>query len=137
MSKLQLVNELHRGARKNFVRRQTEMRGIKDTLQADLVDMQPYASKNKKMKYITVINIFSKKAYARAIKSKKAQEVTDAMTSVLNSIKHPIKKLHVDFGKEFYNKQMAEMLKKRGVELYSTYSVKKGAIIERFNRTKK
>lgn len=77
MSKWGLVNELHRDARRNFTRRRTIMMGIADTLQADLVEMIPYATRNKNMKYIlTVINIFSKKAFARALKNKTGSEVT-------------------------------------------------------------
>lgn len=138
MSRTDLVNELHHAARKNFARRQTQMRGIEDSLQADLVEMIPYATKNKNMRYIlTVINIFSKKAYARALKNKTGREVTRAMTSILYSIEHSIKNLHVDRGSEFYNGVMQKMLTDRGIHLYSTFSSKKAAIIERFNRTLK
>lgn len=138
MSKLDLVNELHHDARKTFVRRSTEMRGISDTLQADLVEMIPYASTNRNMKYIlTVINIFSKKAFARPVKNKTGQEVTRAMQSILDTFDHSIKNLHVDMGKEFYNKTMKNMLRDRNINLYSTFSGKKAAMVERFNRTLK
>lgn len=138
MSKIELVNELHQSARKNFIRRSTVMTGIHDTLQADLVEMQPYKSKNKNMRYIlTVINIFSKKAYAKPLKNKTANEVTQAMKSILDSLNHPIRHLHVDEGKEFYNSSMKKMLKDRNINLYSTYSTKKAAIVERFQRTLK
>jgi hypothetical protein len=138
MSKLALVNELHRQARRNFLRRQTIMRGIDDTLQADLVEMIPYAKQNNNMKYIlTVINIFSKMAYARPIKNKTGPEVTKAMESILNSMGHPIHNLHVDEGKEFYNKHMKKLLADRNIHLYSTFTTKKAAICERFNRTLK
>lgn len=138
MSKWALVNELHRQARRNFARRETTMRGIDDTLQADLVEMIPYASQNNNMKYIlTVINIFSKKAYARAVKNKSAPEVTKAMISVLDSLGHSIKYLHVDNGKEFYNKLMQDMLLKRNIKMFSTFTTKKAAIAERFNRSLK
>lgn len=137
MSKWDLVNELHRQARRDFGRRSTLMRGIDDTLQADLVEMIPYASGNN-MKYIlTVINIFSKKAYARGVKNKGAREVTRAMESILDSIGHPISNLHVDNGKEFYNSSMKSMLRRRNINMYSTYTTKKAAMVERFNRTLK
>lgn len=138
MSKLQLVDELHRQARRHFLRRPTIMQGINDTLQADLVEMIPYSKQNNGLKYIlTVINIFSKKGYARALKNKTGAEVTKAMESILNSLGHPIHNLHVDNGKEFYNKTMQMMLKKRNINMYSTFSTKKAAIVERFNRTLK
>lgn len=138
MSKRDLVNELHRDARRNFVRRSTLMKGINDTLQADLVEMLPYATKNENMKYIlTVINIFSKKAYARPLKNKTGPEVTKAMKSVLDSLNYNVKNIHVDMGLEFYNSHFKRMLQPFGINLYSTYSVKKAAIVERFNRTLK
>lgn len=136
--KWKLVEELHRQARRNFKRRPTLMRGIDDTLQADLVEMIPYASENDSMKYIlTVINIFSKKAYVRAVKNKSGPVVAEAMDSVLNSLGHPIQNLHVDNGKEFYNKHMKNVLQKWNVKMYSTFTTKKAAIVERFNRTLK
>lgn len=138
MSKIDLVNELHRDARRNFTRRHTTMVGIEDTLQVDLVEMIPYASKNKNMKYIlTVINIFSKKAFARALKNKTGTEVTQAMKSILDSMNHPIRNIHADMGNEFYNTTMKKMLKEREINLYSTFTTKKAAIVERFNRTLK
>lgn len=138
MSKRDLINELHREARRNFKRRKTEMRGINDTLQADLVEMIPYAKQNGNMKYIlTVINIFSKKAYVRALKNKSAIEVMRSMESILNSLGHPIVHLHVDNGTEFYNATMKKMLKQRKIHIYSTFTTKKAAIVERFNRTLK
>lgn len=138
MSKWDLVNELHRQARRNFVRRPTLMRGIDDTLQADLVEMIPYASQNNGMKYIlTVINIFSKKGYARPVKNKSAPEVTKAMVSILDSLGYQVNYIHVDQGSEFYNKTMQDMLDRRKIKLYSTFSRMKASIVERWNRTLK
>lgn len=138
MSKIELVEELHHEARRNFQRRKTNMRGINDTLQADLVEMIPYAKQNKNMKYIlVVINIFSKKAYAQPLKNKTGPEVTKAMKLILESLNQPIRHIHVDKGNEFYNKSMLTMLKSFGINLYSTYTLKKAAIVERFNRTLK
>lgn len=134
----QLVNELHRAARRHFKRRKTQMRGINDTIQADLVEMVPYASVNRGMKYIlTAINIFSKKAYARPLRRKTGEEVKSALESILKSLRHPIKHIHTDRGKEFYNSSVQSMLKRYNVQLYSTYSTMKAAICERFNRTLK
>lgn len=138
MSKQELVDELHRGVRRNFNRRHVEMRGLYDTLQADLVEMIPHARDNDGMKYIlVVINIFSKKAYARAVKNKSGSIVARAMDSILREINHPIKNLHVDMGNEFYNNQMTEVLEKYHIKIYSTYSTTKASIVERLNRTLK
>lgn len=132
MSKLQVVNELHRNARKNYPRRHSIMRGIADTLQADLIEMPP----DRNMKYcLTVIDTFSKMAYVRPLKTKTGVEVTRAMKSVLDSTDRPVKNLQVDMGKEFYNAEMTRLLQKYKVNRYSTYTSKKAAIVERFNRT--
>lgn len=132
MSKLQVVKELHRDARKNFPHRRSVMRGIAETLQADLIEMPP----DRGMKYcLTVIDIFSKMAYVRPLKTKTGPEVTRAMKTVHDSIEKPVKNLHVDVRKEFYNSHMTKLLEKYRINRYSTYSSKKTAIVERFNRT--
>lgn len=138
MTAKQLVNEIHSPARRNYVRIKTEMRGISDTLQADLVEMIPFARLNRGNKYIlTAINIFSKKAYARPLKSKSAEEVKAALENILDSLGHTIKHIHTDRGKEFYNTTVSTMLQSRHIHLYSTFSRMKAAICERFNRTLK
>lgn len=134
MSKLQVVKEIHRDARKNFTRRCSVVKGIAETLQADLIEMPP----DHGMKYcLTVIDTFSKVGYVRPLKTKTGLEVTHAMKSVLNSINRPVKNLQVDLGKEFYNREMTKLLDRYGINRYSTFSSKKAAIVERFNRTLK
>ena len=81
--KLQLVKELHKPARKNYQRRHGDIRGIDETWQVDLVEMQSYEKENKGYKYIlTIIDIFSKFAWAVPIKFKKGEDVTAAMKSM-------------------------------------------------------
>ena len=45
------------------------------------------------------------------------------------------KKLHVDKGKEFYNKDLKLLLNKYNITMYSTGTDKKASMVERFNRT--
>ena len=69
MSKQILINELHRQVRKNYQRRRFIQKGILDTWQIDLVEMIPYAKFNRGYKYmLTVIDVFSKYAYALPVK---------------------------------------------------------------------
>ncbi|XP_046750605.1 uncharacterized protein LOC124413863 [Diprion similis] len=82
--KLTLMTELHKPARRNYPRRRVDVRGINETWQADLVNMMSYAGQNKGYGYmLTVIDIFSKYAWAVPIKSKSGDDVTKAMESVL------------------------------------------------------
>lgn len=46
MERERLVNELHKQARKFYLRRFVNVKGINDLWQADLVDMQAYAAEN-------------------------------------------------------------------------------------------
>lgn len=136
MSKEDVVSEIHRSARKNFIRRKYQMRGIDDTFQADLVEMIPHFRVNNNYKYIlTVIDIFSKFAWAIPIKNKTGKEVTCAMKSIFIKDKRIPKNIHTDQGKEFYNSYFQHLMKEYNINHYSTYSKIKASIVERFNRT--
>lgn len=128
-----VVNELHAPARKNYKRRPVVIRDINETFQADLVDMQAYPDKGHKY-ILTVIDNFSKYAWARPLKSKTGPDVTAAMEDIFKEGR-VCKKLHVDQGTEFYNADFKAMLRKYNVEMYSTFSFLKAMIVERFNRT--
>lgn len=137
MSKLQVVNELHRSARKNFERRRTLMVGIGDTYQIDLIDLNQYAKENKNFKYIlTVVDIFSKYAWAIPTKTKNAKDVTFAMDKILSAGNVP-KNIHSDQGTEFYNSQFKKLMKDYKINHYSTFSIKKAAMCERLIKTLK
>lgn len=133
----QIVEEIHRVARKNFERRKYSMRGIADTLQADLIDMQSFRRQNHGYRYILIaIDVFSKKAYAEPLKDKSAKSTTEAMKSIFNQVGQRIRNLQTDDGKEFFNSKMKQLLKKyNNINHYSTYTVKKASIVERLIRT--
>lgn len=132
-----VTEELHKPARRNYPRRKFEMRDIDETWQADLVEMQPYARENQGYRYLlTVIDVFSKFAWAQPVRRKTGQDVTSAMETILKQGRIPTK-LHTDNGKEFYNSIFQSLMEKHKIKLYSTYSNLKASIIERFNRTLK
>ena len=133
----QVINELYRGARRNYQRRKVIMHGVNDTYQIDLVEMIPYAKQNKNYKYIlTVIDIFSKYAWAVAVKTKSSKDVGNAMRKILES-GHVPRNIHSDKGKEFYNSEFKQLMNRYKINLYSTYTSLKASIVERFNRTLK
>ncbi|XP_044588799.1 uncharacterized protein LOC123267980 [Cotesia glomerata] len=129
-----ISNELHAPARKKYPRRHVDIRGLDETWQADLVDMSAYASTNNKHKFIlTIIDIFSKFSWAVSSKTKNAQDVSNAMKSVLKQRRVP-KNLHEDQEKEFYNSEFKALMKQHGINMYSTFINLKASICERFNR---
>lgn len=120
----------------NFPRRRTVMKGMNDTWQMDLICMENYARANKNYKYIlALIDIFSKFAYVFPLKTKSGKEVAKALDEQLKRTKNRPKKIHCDQGREFFNKDVAEILKKYGIQLFHTYSSMKAYICERFIRT--
>lgn len=137
MSRQNIIDELHRGARKNFPRRKYVMKGLDETYQADLVEMIPYSKQNRNNKYIlTVIDIFSKYSFAVPVKSKSSKDISKAMEVIFKTKRIP-KNIHTDLGKEFFNKDFKKIMTKYKINHYNTYSTKKAAIVERFNRTLK
>lgn len=137
MERQRVVEELHKPSRRNYPRRKFDVRGYDESWQADLVEMIPYARENKGYRYmLTVIDVFSKYAWAVPVKRKSGEDVTAGMESILKQGRIP-KNLQTDRGKEFYNSNFDKLIKKYRINLYSTYTNLKASIVERFNRTLK
>lgn len=136
--KRQIVEELHRPARKTFKRRRVILKGLNDLYQADLVEMIPYAKENRGYRYIlVVINAFSKYVWAYPVKRKTGKMVSEAINKVFSTSKTIPKNLQTDMGKEFYNAEFRRLMNKFVINHYSTYSNMKSSIVERVNRTLK
>uniref|UniRef100_A0A8C6PF69 Integrase catalytic domain-containing protein n=1 Tax=Nothobranchius furzeri TaxID=105023 RepID=A0A8C6PF69_NOTFU len=128
---------LHKPARVHFPRNKVFVSGPLKQFQADLCDMQALSKSNDGFNYLlTVIDVFSKKAYVRALKNKSGKDVTEAFASVLKDSGVP-KKLQTDSGKEFFNKKFEALMKKHGIVHFATASSVKANVVERFNRTLK
>lgn len=133
--KQDVVNELHKPARKHFNRRRIIIKGLDDLWQTDLMEFQSYAKENRGYKYIlVVIDCFSKFLWTQPLKSKSAVEVRNAMEKILLQPRKP-KNLQSDNGREFYNAQFKNLITKHGINHYSTYSTMKASIAERVIRT--
>ncbi|KMQ83116.1 hypothetical protein RF55_20884 [Lasius niger] len=136
--KQQLVKKLHAPARKNIPRRCVIVRGYDDLWQADVVEMRPYARFNENHNYIlTVIDVLSKYVWAVPLKSKSGNEMSETISKIIRDDKRCPKNFQTDRGKEFYNANVQKLMKKHNINHYSTYSVMKASIVERFNRTLK
>ena len=130
-----LSEELHKSKRKNYPRRRIIVNHIDEIFAADLVEMQKFSKLNKGYRYlITCIDIFSKFAWVIPLKNKKGITIKSALQKIFN--KRKPKFLWTDNGKEFYNKQVQDLLNENNIKLYSTNNSEiKSAVIERFNRT--
>ena len=109
---------------------------------ADLIVKSSLSKYNNNYQFIlTVIDIFTKYAWAIPLKNKSGLSITNGFKTILSEGRKP-EKLWVDRGSEFYNKTFKSLLKEygtgkaaSGIELYSTCSDLKAVFIERFNRT--
>ena len=101
--------------------------------------MQQFSRQNKGMRYIlTVIDVFSRYAFARPLPNKTPKEIVKAFKSIFNSEKRVPKLIQTDQGTEFENRIVRSFLaNEHNIELFSIKSPLKAAIVERWNRTGK
>ena len=126
---------LHKPVLRKFPRRKTFTKGIDDLWQTDLVDVSSLASHNGGMRYLlTTVDTFSKFAFVRALKNKKAETVRDAFASLITLRKPNL--LQTDKGSEFINETFQRLLRDNNIKFYTSENDDiKCAIVERFNRT--
>ena len=131
----QYVYTLHKPVRRNFPRNKVVVSGPNYQFQIDLSDMQSIKEYNDGYQYIlTCIDVFSKLAWAIAIKNKSADEIVRAYKLI---DKTP-KVVQSDEGKEFLNKKFQSYLEQRNIRFFTSKNREiKCAIVERFNRTLK
>ena len=98
--------------------------------------MREFSDENKGFNYLlTVIDCFSKYAWAIPIKNKTAEEIINSFDQIFKQ-RQPLK-LQTDKGKEFINNKFQKFLKSKNIIWFSTNSEFKASIVERFNRTLK
>lgn len=135
--KSQPTYTLHKNARKRYPTRRYVVSDIDSQWQCDLADMQQLARYNTGYKYIlTVIDILSRFAWARPLKSKQGVKVAHAFASIFDEGRIP-KRIQSDQGKEFENRHVGKLMQENNVEMFSVKSAYKAAMVERFNRTLK
>ena len=105
-----------------------------EQFQVDLISMQNLSQHNNNTNYIlTVIDVFSKFAYAYPIKRKTGNEVTQAFKQLFK--KAVPKYIQSDKGQEFLNKSTQSLFKEHNIKWYNTENELKSVIVERFNRS--
>lgn len=135
--KSQPTYTLHRQALKKYPTRKYIVHEVDEQWQADLADVQLLANQNYGYRYIlTVIDIFSRFAWARPLKTKRGEEVASAFKDIFDEGRIP-RRVQTDQGKEFENRYVFKLFQQHNIELFSVKSAYKAAIVERFNRTLK
>lgn len=135
-----LADELHRPVKGNSIRRSGVIRNHYDEIWcADLVEMQQFSKWNRGYWYLLmhmVLDVFSKcaRGWIEPLKDKKGETVAAAFEKPFKEGRER-QFLWVDKGKEFYNKNLKELLAKYGIKMYSTENEEKSSVCERWNRT--
>lgn len=128
---------LHKPARKRYTTRPYKSGAIDQHWQADLVEMIPYANVNNGFRYLlTIIDLFSRFAWAVPLRGKTGAEVTAAFRGVFAQGRRP-QRLQTDDGREFDNREFQRMLNLENIRFFTVKSQFKAALCERFNRTLK
>ena len=95
------THSLFKRKRRKFPRRKIITRYPGNIVQSDLIDMQKFSGSNSGYNYIlVVIDCFSKKLWARPLKTKRGQETADALRSILESMKFTVQTMIFDEGLE-------------------------------------
>jgi transposase InsO family protein len=131
----ELAYTLHRRVVRKFTRNPIIANHHGELAQADLIDIQKLSKENGGYNYIlTLIDVFSKYAFAVPIMRKTAAQMSKALNTILQSYRPS--NLQTDEGTEFTNVQVQRLLKDHLVHFYLAKNERiKCAVIERFQRT--
>ena len=109
----------YRQLRKKFKRRQFVAFGVDHIWSGDLADFSNLSWYNRGVKYLLVlVDVLSSRVRLVGVKKKTGEAIAAALESVF-SLASP-RLLCVDRGKEFYNHNVADVLSKHHVIVYST-----------------
>lgn len=135
-------NDVHskhrRVVKRKFPRRHIIVHFPFQIFMGDLIEYQNLKFSNNRNSFILVlIDVFTKKAYARPLKKKNKFETSIALESILSNLEHQPNTLITDEGLEFYNKNVENVLDRFGIHHYSIKSKMKASVVERLIRTLK
>ena len=88
-----------------------------DSMYFDLND----GNKRHKTKVIVAVDVFSRKAAARAVKDLKGPTVKKALGAILDELGPGVERIRVDRGTEYANKIVIKELKRRNVHYFYSY----------------
>lgn len=125
----------HKPYKRRFPRRKTQTWGIDKQWQLDLIDMREFSKENKGYQYILAgIDVFSRYGFGQPVKSKRADDVTEAFKKMSKERKP--QQIQTDKGKEFVNKIFKKHCENQDINFFTGENDDvKCALAERFNST--
>ena len=134
------VYTLHKQTRRKLsAEPRVRVSGIDEQWSMDLCDMSNIKQYNDGFCFIlTIIDVFSKKAWAEQVKDKSGSATALAFASILDRTKgRKPQQVETDHGREFYNELFQKICREHGIHHFSTTSSNKASTVERFNRSLK
>lgn len=130
--KLQEIHQLYWPAEESKELQSTVLNKPHDQIGIDLIDMQNYEYNNYKY-ILTAIDLFSKKAYAVALKDKSNREANRGIKNIISDARP--KSIRSDNGSEFISQSFKKILKDNNIKqvLSSPGLPQSNGNIERFN----
>lgn len=129
-----LTYSLHKRALHKFERNPTVVGYIDEQWQIDLLFCPDI--KNRFIGACICVDLASRYMWAEPIRNKSGKEIAEVFEKIIQkaSPRKPLK-LQGDMGKEFFNKNFENVMKKHNIKLFSTHSDHKAAIVERAIRS--
>lgn len=126
---------LFKQVKRRFPRLKTLVNDIDEQWQIDLMDVSWFSKHNDGTRFLlVVIDVLSRYAWVRPLKTKDGKSVADAMKSILKE-RVPTK-IQSDMGKEFLNRNFNSLMKEYKINHFTTTDDQvKCALVERLNRT--
>ena len=127
---------LHKPVRYKFPRNKIVVSGRDVQWDADLADMQDVKEANDGVAYLlVVIDLFSRYAWVRPLKTKSAKDVKVAFESIFEGTTRKPQKLRTDQGKEFNNHVLKKYLEDTGIKYFTSQNEGKANYSERLIKT--
>ena len=128
---------LNRFARHNFPTNRVVVEGFDSQWDADLADLKEIKKQNDGYAYwLICIEIFSRYAFVRPLKTKSGQEVLEAFESIFKEGRKP-KTVRTDAGAEFKDHRVVKYLKTQKIHNFIAHNPPKANYAERLIKTLK
>ena len=128
-----LAEELHKPVKRKFRKRRVLVSGNNEIWAADLADMRALSKENDGFNFLLlVIDTFNKYGWIVPLKNKSSESIVKALKDIFKKSGRRPAKLWTDKGREFFNKDVRDL-----VYLYATENEEKSSIAERWIRTMK
>ena len=126
---------LNKSVVRNFQRRRVLVTGIDDQWEADLASLGAYSAENDNYKYLLcVIDVFSRFAWVKPLKTKFAREIIPAFQNILNQGRKP-KRLRTDAATDFTSNSFQNLMEQSNINHFTTHNEKQANYVERFIQT--